>query len=183
MNLLDGVGNLVLQQLQAPTHVRPVWPFASFQWLKCWQLSNQPISGQSAHNIKLFGILIFSSAMIVVSAIQFLDVTKTESGTSVDREIYWVTYLLGKCLGRCSTFFIWNMLWNMLWILWILWDILWILWILWDITFFRLKSFKFCEKYCEHCEIYWVTDLLGQCLGRCSLFFRLKSCEYCEICC
>ena len=43
--------------------------------------------------------------MIVVSAIQFLDVTKTESGTSVDREIYWVTYLLGKCLGRCSLFF------------------------------------------------------------------------------
>ena len=97
--------DLVFQQLQAPTHVRPVWPFASFQWLKCWQLSNQPISGQSAHNIKLFGILIFSSAMIVVSAIQFLDVTKTESGTSVDREIYWVTYLLGKCLGRCSLFF------------------------------------------------------------------------------
>ena len=55
---------------------------------------------------KTFGdIDFFSSAMIVVSAIQFLDVTKTESGTSVDREIYWVTYLLGKCLGRCSTFF------------------------------------------------------------------------------
>ena len=179
MNLLDGVGNLVLQQLQAPTHVRPVWPFTSFQWLKCWQLSNQPISGQSAHNIKLFGILIFSSAMIVVSAIQFLDVTKTESGTSVDREIYWVTYLLGKCLGRCSTFFGLKYVVNIVRyignivnivnivrynifpseIFWILWEVLWTLW-----------------------------DILGYSSAgtvpqSSSLFFRLKSCEYCEICC
>ena len=61
------------------------------------------------HPVQNGGIFFVSmslgAAMIVVSAIQFLDVTKTESGTSVDREIYWVTYLLGKCLGRCSTFF------------------------------------------------------------------------------